>query len=227
MKDSAVIERYLKRYTQHEWEEISPLYLRYKTQFNPFGQFCVFTPDNFISHPESARFFIPSECDALHNPDEFLKNYLNVQKQLVKSVPWVSVDLGSLPPKLYEFMTGEGLYVVGKFQFKGKVSIRPINSKFNFDVNFNNLQYVSIETRQKVFKFLKNDISMNISMSSSSMQIGLETENEQWSTKISLDGNQIKAEISLPVLHLLKDGLEMFIKMEIEFSGLNSGKPQD
>lgn len=210
----------LKRATGHNWEQISSLYLWYRTRHSPMNQFCVYTPDD-LEHcmPEAVRYFIPCNCPDLYSPGKFWDNWLHTARQALSSVQWVNVELDLLPPKPLFIKLPAGLFFLGEVHFFGAIKAKKIGSTGIMSLGLSDRGEVSVEAKQQVREFLGNQLDFNISLRKGRLDVGIEGENERWSTKLEFDPPKVKAELELPRVAVMKQGWKLMLDMSIVVEG--------
>lgn len=125
-----------------QWLRISKLYAQFKTQHNPFGQFCVFSPDN-LNRAIRTRYYTPINRLNLNNPGLFLKNHLNSNNMFIEELPVIQIELSNLP-----ILVVTRYYKLGVAKFKleltGEIKMRKIvslNKQILSSSTFNTVAY--------------------------------------------------------------------------------------
>lgn len=131
------VEQYLREETGNDWQEISQLYLSFRVVTNPFGQICVFTPDD-IGRTLRPRWYIPKDCYHLHNPGVFLHEYLNAKRNLVQAMPIIQLNLDS-GPKLKFVTPVPPLLFTGELSLKGYLNFKKTGNINNSIISKNGL----------------------------------------------------------------------------------------
>ena len=205
------IETYLKQHTNLDWEEISPLYLYYKTHYNPHRQFCVFAPPDWITKGPFAKFYIPKNGQDLHDPERFLQYLNNKKGQLVKNMPWIQIDLDNLPSFTAEMIISTNIIVVYTIKFKGTAKIRKLEGLNDGDLSFGN-HGISYSAKQKLGEFL-DQFKAKIDIKTRKFSFGESIMGPDNTITLELDGpDTLKGELS-PSFHPYKI---IFADCEIE-----------
>ena len=214
------LQQKLKICTGHDWREITQSYVDFRLRNNKSRpQMCVFTPDDITK--QRARLFIPEDAHSheLHRPDVFLEKYLNVKDKLVRSMPWVQIDLAKFPARPIYYGYPDGSTLVGKLTFSGYINLRPKKSANNLSLSTSVLKTISVNAQLETASILRDAFNINFDIESRQLSISVNGTEQDIVTNLEVNFPKISAEITDRQTKFTYKGWDIIMNLSLSFEG--------
>ena len=205
-----VVTRYLKEQTGEPWHRVSSTYIDFKlSTMGARSALCMVTP-HIPKKPNAPHMappmYLPKNKQHIHRPQDFFNHHLKkAGETLVKSMPWVKIDVERLPKikkKWTKLILQLGVTVEIEYELSitGDIKAKPIHSNNKHTIGARSWQHLSWNVSHEFEDFCRT-LKVDFNWFNKELSVGCSKLGELGTTsfKVNNDGG-IEAEISPSIM---------------------------
>lgn len=205
-----VVTRYLKEQTGEPWHRASSTYIDFKlSTMGARSTLCMVTP-HIPKKPNAPHMappmYLPKNKQHIYRPQDFFNHHLKkAGETLVKSMPWVKIDVERLPKIKKKWIghdarSGTTIEVEYELSITGDIKAKPIHSNNKHTIGARSWQHLSWNVSHEFEDFYRT-LKVDFNWFNKELSVGCSKLGELGTTsfKVNNDGG-LEAEVSPSIM---------------------------